>query len=112
MAVAEQVAGFIAVSYGFIFGLRNESTSASILFIVLVYVFTYAGVSWSIPVCLVDFLMGFFSFNSCFVVGGLFSLASKKTYMVVYSINPNRLASENQIIFLRYFRTSENELRY
>jgi hypothetical protein len=112
MAVAEQVAGFIAVSYGFIFGLRNESTSASILFIVLVYVFTYAGVSLAIQVCLVDILNGVFSFNSSFDVRVQVFQASITTFMVVYSINPNRLASENQIIFLRYFRTSENELRY
>jgi hypothetical protein len=56
--------------------------------------------------------MAFSAFNSSFDVPVQVFQASITTFMVVYSINPNRLASENQIIFLRYFRTSENELRY
>ena len=38
-------------------------------------------------------------------------LASFKSIIVAYSLNPNQLASTNQIIFLRFHRSSEAALR-
>lgn len=82
-----ELAGLISIFFG-VFSARKEPQHTQLLFIVLIFVFSYCGISIAVTV-----------FQSA--TDALFA---------VFSLNPERLAKENQLIFLRLLRAYEEEL--
>jgi hypothetical protein len=85
--VPVQIAGLIALLFG-VFVARKEPAQSQLLFVVLIYAFSYCGISLAVSV---------------------FQAAVDALY-VVFSLYPEKLAQENQILFLRILRSSEEDL--
>jgi hypothetical protein len=85
-AIPIHVAGLIALLYGTFAG-RNEPANTQLLFIILIYGFSYCGISICVSIL----------------------QAAIDALFIVFSLYPERLARENQIIFLRLLRYSEEE---
>lgn len=87
-SVSNLIAGIISAIIG-VFAGRNETVTSLPLLMIFVYVLSFGGVSLVLRVY----------------------LAAVDAFHVSFTIQPDRLAEENQIIFLRFLRSSETGLR-
>lgn len=87
--IAIEVAGFISIIFGLLNFSQNQEQYSEGTFVALVYFLSYSGLSLCMEIY----------------------KSAVNALIVAYAIKPEKLASENQIIFLRFLRTSDLSLR-
>jgi hypothetical protein len=87
--IAIEIAGFISIIFGLLNFSQNQEQYSEGTFVALIYFLSYSGLSLCMEIY----------------------KSAVDALIVAYAIKPEKLASENQIIFLRFLRTSDPSLR-
>lgn len=87
--IAVETAGIVALFFGLLSFTENQESYTEGTFLMIIYFMAYCGLSLCVEIYKA-------------AIDGL---------IIAFSAKPDRLANENQIIFLRFLRTSDPSLR-